>query len=124
MVLPALQSPNAHRGEMVFLRRSWYNRAGGAGPWASANPEEYLEFMRADPDLERCSCGRHPALQVLVPRCTQKEQDRRFAAARPTLKRWKLSRSDQGEPDKWEDYSRSQGGDVSYTDTPTRPGGS
>jgi len=40
-------------GEMVFYDRSWYNRAGVERVMGFCMPNEYLEFMRQTPDLER-----------------------------------------------------------------------
>ncbi|MDH3263297.1 MAG: polyphosphate kinase 2, partial [Paracoccaceae bacterium] len=40
-------------GEMVFYDRSWYNRAGVERVMGFCTPNEYLEFMRQTPDLER-----------------------------------------------------------------------
>ncbi len=40
-------------GEMVFYDRSWYNRAGVERVMGFCNPNDYLEFMRQTPELER-----------------------------------------------------------------------
>src|SRR6185312_7215349 len=40
-------------GEIVFLDRSWYNRAGVERVMGYCTRAEYLEFMRETPDLER-----------------------------------------------------------------------
>jgi polyphosphate kinase 2 (PPK2 family) len=40
-------------GEMVFYDRSWYNRAGVERVMGFCEPNEYLEFMREAPELER-----------------------------------------------------------------------
>ncbi len=40
-------------GEMVFFDRSWYNRAGVERVMGFCDSQEYLEFMRQVPDLER-----------------------------------------------------------------------
>ena len=40
-------------GEMVLFDRSWYNRAGVERVMGFCSPDEYLEFMRQCPELER-----------------------------------------------------------------------
>jgi polyphosphate kinase 2 len=40
-------------GEIVLFDRSWYNRAGVERVMGFCEPNEYLEFMRQTPDLER-----------------------------------------------------------------------
>ena len=41
------------KGEIVLFDRSWYNRAGVEKVMGFCNEEEYLEFMREVPELER-----------------------------------------------------------------------
>ena len=41
------------RGEIVMFDRSWYNRAGVERVMGFCSANEYLEFMRQVPDLER-----------------------------------------------------------------------
>ncbi len=54
MVLPALYRASADGGRNGVLRpQSWYNRAGVERVMGFCNPNEYLEFMRQTPDLER-----------------------------------------------------------------------
>ena len=40
-------------GEIVLFDRSWYNRAGVERVMGFCEPNEYLEFMRQTPELER-----------------------------------------------------------------------
>ena len=40
-------------GEIVLFDRSWYNRAGVERVMGFCTPNEYLEFMRQTPELER-----------------------------------------------------------------------
>ena len=40
-------------GDIVFFDRSWYNRAGVERVMGFSSPNEYLEFMRQVPELER-----------------------------------------------------------------------
>jgi len=41
------------KGEIVLLDRSWYNRAGVERVMGFCTPQEYLEFMRQAPEMER-----------------------------------------------------------------------
>ena len=40
-------------GEIVLFDRSWYNRAGVERVMGFCSPNEYIEFMRQTPELER-----------------------------------------------------------------------
>ena len=40
-------------GEMVLFDRSWYNRAGVERVMGFCEPQQYLQFMRQTPELER-----------------------------------------------------------------------
>lgn len=40
-------------GEIVLFNRSWHNRAGVEQVIGFCQPNEYLEFMRQAPELER-----------------------------------------------------------------------
>ena len=53
VVLPALHPEPAIWRRNGFFDRSWYNRAGVERVMGFCTPNEYLEFMRQTPDLER-----------------------------------------------------------------------
>src|SRR6202034_3479778 len=53
MVFSALHHSSPAAGEIVLFDRSWYNRAGVERVMGFSTPNEYLEFMRQCPDLER-----------------------------------------------------------------------
>ena len=54
-------------GEIVFFDRSWYNRAGVERVMGFCSPNEYLEFMRQCPEVERMLVRiGNPPLQILV----------------------------------------------------------
>ena len=55
------------RGEIVMFDRSWYNRAGVERVMGFCNANEYLEFMRQVPELERMFVrSGNPIFQILV----------------------------------------------------------
>ncbi len=109
-------------GEIVLYDRSWYNRAGVERVMGFCEPNEYLEFMRQTPDLERMLVRSGIQLYKYWFSVTQEEQRRRFASrARDPLKRWKLSPIDKASLDKWDDYTEAKEAMFFYTDTADAP---
>ncbi len=109
-------------GEMVFYDRSWYNRAGVERVMGFCSPEEYLEFMRQVPDLERMLVRSGIRLYKYWFSVTQDEQRRRFEARETDpLKRWKLSPIDKASLNKWDDYTEAKEAMFFYTDTADAP---
>lgn len=94
---------------MVFYDRSWYNRAGVERVMGFCSPNEYLEFMREAPELERMLVRSGIRLFKYWFSVTREEQRLRFEA-RDTdpLKRWKLSPIDKASLDKWDDYTEAK----------------
>jgi polyphosphate kinase 2 len=79
-------------GEMVFFDRSWYNRAGVERVMGFCKPNDYLEFMRQCPEVERMFVRSGIRLFKYWFSVTREEQRRRFAARETDpLKQWKLS---------------------------------
>ncbi|WP_138469035.1 polyphosphate kinase 2 [Poseidonocella sp. HB161398] len=109
-------------GEMVFYDRSWYNRAGVERVMGFCTPNEYLEFMRQAPDLERMLVRSGVRLYKYWFSVTQKEQRLRFAARKTDpLKQWKLSPMDIASLDRWDDYTEAKEAMFFYTDTADAP---
>ncbi|MBL3553293.1 polyphosphate kinase 2 [Rhodovulum sulfidophilum] len=109
-------------GEMVFYDRSWYNRAGVERVMGFCTPNEYLEFMRQTPELERMLVRSGVRLFKYWFSVTREEQRRRFEARETDpLKRWKLSPIDKASLDKWEDYTEAKEAMFFYTDTADAP---
>ena len=109
-------------GEMVFYDRSWYNRAGVERVMGFCTPNEYLEFMRQTPDLERMLVRSGVRLYKYWFSVTQEEQKRRFKARETDpLKQWKLSPIDKASLDKWDDYTEAKEAMFFYTDTADAP---
>ena len=109
-------------GEMVFYDRSWYNRAGVERVMGFCSPNEYLEFMRQTPDLERMLVRSGVRLYKYWFSVTQEEQRARFQSRETDpLKRWKLSPIDKASLDKWDDYTEAKEAMFFYTDTADAP---
>ncbi len=109
-------------GELVFFDRSWYNRAGVERVMGFCSPNEYLEFMRQCPDLERMFVRSGVRLYKYWFSVTREEQKRRFAARETDpLKQWKLSPIDKASLDKWDDYTEAKEAMFFNTDTADAP---
>jgi polyphosphate kinase len=109
-------------GEMVFFDRSWYNRAGVERVMGFCAANDYLEFMRECPDLERMMVHSRIRLYKYWFSVTREEQLRRFAARETDpLKQWKLSPIDKASLDKWDDYTEAKEAMFFYTDTADAP---
>jgi polyphosphate kinase 2 len=109
-------------GEIVLFDRSWYNRAGVERVMGFCTPNDYLEFMRQCPDLERMLVRSGIVLVKFWFSVSREVQRRRFAdRERDPLKQWKLSPIDRASLDKWEDYTEAKEAMFFYTDTADAP---
>lgn len=109
-------------GEIVLYDRSWYNRAGVERVMSFCSANEYLEFMREAPDVERMMVRNGIQLQKYWFSVTREEQLRRFKAREcKPLKKWKLSPIDRLSLDKWDDYTEAKEAMFFYTDTADAP---
>ena len=109
-------------GETVLFDRSWYNRAGVERVMGFCTPNEYLEFMRQAPELERMMVRSGIILFKYWFSVTQIEQLRRFASRETEpLKKWKISPIDRQSLKKWEDYTEAKEAMFFYTDTADAP---
>jgi polyphosphate kinase 2 len=109
-------------GEIVFFDRSWYNRAGIERVMGFCTEEEYEEFMRTCPQLERAFIRSGIVLVKYWLSISDEEQERRFQArlAKPAT-RWKLSPMDLQARRHWVDYSEAKDQMFAYTDTKESP---
>jgi polyphosphate kinase len=109
-------------GEIVMFDRSWYNRAGVERVMGFCKPQDYLEFMREAPEVERMLVRSGIRLFKYWFSVTQEEQRKRFAEreAEP-LKQWKLSPIDKASLDKWDAYTEAKEAMFFYTDTADAP---
>ena len=109
-------------GEIVFLDRSWYNLAGVERVMGFCTPNEYLEFMRQCPELERMLVRTGLRLYKYWFSVTREEQKRRFQAREiDPLKQWKLSPIDKASLDKWDEYTEAKEAMFFNTDTADAP---
>ncbi len=109
-------------GEIVFFDRSWYNRAGVERVMNFCSPNDYLEFMRQCPEVERMLVRSGIRLFKFWFSVTRDEQVKRFKAREnDPLKQWKLSPIDKASLDKWDDYTEAKEAMFFYTDTADAP---
>lgn len=109
-------------GEIVLFDRSWYNRAGVERVMNFCEPNEYLEFMRQTPELERMLVRSGIRLFKYWFSVSEEEQQRRFIKRETDpLKQWKLSPIDKQAQEKWNDYTEAKEAMFFYTDTADSP---
>lgn len=109
-------------GEIVFFDRSWYNRAGVERVMGFCSPNEYLEFMRECPELERMIVRSGVRLFKYWFSVTRNEQARRFTERETDpLKQWKLSPIDKASLSKWDEYTEAKEAMFFFTDTADAP---
>ena len=109
-------------GEIVMFDRSWYNRAGVERVMGFCDAREYMEFMRAAPELERMLVRSGITLVKLWFSVSQAEQRTRFAIRQvDPVRQWKLSPMDLASLDRWEDYTEAKEAMFFYTDTADAP---
>ena len=109
-------------GEIVLFDRSWYNRAGVERVMGFCTDEEYLEFMRQTPNIERMLVNSGIRLTKYWFSVSRHEQLRRFHARRhDPLKHWKLSPIDLQSLDKWDEYTEAKKAMFFYTNTADAP---
>ena len=110
------------KGEIIFFDRSWYNRAGVERVMGFCTDNEYLEFMRQTPALERMLVNSGIILFKFWFSVTRQEQLRRFHSRKhDPVKQWKLSPIDVLSLDKWDDYTKAREAMFFYTDTADAP---
>ena len=109
-------------GEMVMYDRSWYNRAGVERVMGFCTDEEYDEFMRTCPQLERMLVHSGIILVKYWLSVSDDEQERRFRARiNDPTKRWKLSPMDLQARARWVDYSEAKDAMFKYCDIKEAP---
>jgi polyphosphate kinase len=116
----AAQLPAA--GEMVLFDRSWYNRAGVERVMGFCTEEEYVEFMRSCPELERMLIRSGIILVKYWFSVSDDEQERRFQdRLNDRTKSWKLSPMDLESRSRWIEYSKAKDEMFFHTDTKQAP---
>ncbi len=110
------------KGELVLLDRSWYNRAGVERVMGFCTPQEYLEFMRQAPEVERMITRSGTKLIKFWFSISRNEQYRRLHARQhDPLKQWKISEIDLASLDKWDNYTEAKEAMFFYSDTKDSP---
>ena len=109
-------------GEIVLFDRSWYNRAGVERVMSFCEPQQYLQFMRQTPDLERMLVNDGIHLFKFWFSVSREEQLRRFISRRDDpLKHWKLSPIDIQSLDRWDEYTEAKNQMFFHTHTGDAP---
>lgn len=110
------------RGEMLFLDRSWYNRAGVECVMGFCDCHEYLEFMRQCPEFERMLVRTGTILFKYWFSVTRKEQKKCFQARKnDPMKQWKMSDVDAASIGLWKEYTQAKEAMFFYTNTASCP---
>ena len=109
-------------GEIVMMDRSWYNRAGVERVMGYCTAQQYLEFMREAPELERMLVNSGIHIIKFWFSVSRNEQLNRFATRETDpVRRWKLSPTDLASLDKWDDYTTAKEAMFFYTHTADAP---
>jgi polyphosphate kinase 2 len=109
-------------GQIVLFDRSWYNRAGVEKVMGFCTQEQYEEFMRTVPILERVLIRDGIILVKYWLSLSDEEQERRFVARiENPEKRWKLSPMDLYARAKWVDYAEAKDNMFAFTDNKDSP---
>ncbi|WP_127783844.1 polyphosphate kinase 2 [Rhodococcus sp. X156] len=109
-------------GEIVMFDRSWYNRAGVERVLGFCTDDEYWEFLRQAPELERMLVRSGIHLVKFWFSVSRLEQRSRFAKrANDPVRQWKLSPTDLESIDKWDAYTDAKETMFFYTDSEWAP---
>ena len=109
-------------GEIVVFDRSWYNRAGIEHVMGFCSKEQYQQFLRVCPLVEKEIVDNGIRLIKIWLEVGQEEQERRMTARiEDPLRQWKLSPMDVDSWPRWYDYSRARDRMLEATDTKDAP---
>jgi polyphosphate kinase 2 len=109
-------------GEIVIFDRSWYNRAGVEHVMGFCTDEQYRQFLKLCPTVEKYITDAGIILIKYWLEVGQKEQRRRFEARlKDPLRQWKLSPMDLESFRRWYDYSRARDRMLEATDSKHAP---
>jgi polyphosphate kinase len=109
-------------GEIVLFDRSWYNRAGVEHVMGFCTEDEYADFLRTCPMLERALVRSGIILMKYWLSLSDEEQERRFIERIDNPgKRWKLSPMDLQARAHWVDYAEAKDEMFSFTDIKEAP---
>ena len=109
-------------GEIVIFDRSWYNRAGVERVMGFCTDEQYRQFLKVCPIVEKYMTDAGIILIKYWLEVGQKEQQRRFEARlKDPLRQWKLSPMDLESFRRWYEYSRARDRMLEATDSKHAP---
>ena len=109
-------------GEIVLFDRSWYNRAGVERVMGFCTDDQYVEFLRDVPHLERIWVRSGLHIVKLWFSVSQEEQQTRFLIRQiDPVRQWKLSPTDVASLGRWADYTEAKEAMFYYTDTEIAP---
>ena len=109
-------------GEIALFDRSWYNRAGVEKVMGFCTDDEYEEFLRTVPDLERMMIRSGVILIKYWFSISDDEQYNRFMMRiHDPLKQWKLSPMDLEARRLWEAYTKAKETMLERTHIPEAP---
>ena len=109
-------------GEIALFDRSWYNRAGVEKVMGFCTDDEYEEFLKTVPDLERMMTNSGIILIKYWFSISDEEQYNRFMMRiHDPLKQWKLSPMDLEARRLWEAYTKAKETMLERTHIPEAP---
>lgn len=109
-------------GEIILFDRSWYNRAGVERVMGFCTDDQYENFLKLAPSVEREVVNSGIILLKYFLDVSQDEQRRRFEARiSDPVKHWKLSPMDVESVRRWWDYTRAYQDMLVATDSPAAP---
>jgi polyphosphate kinase 2 len=109
-------------GEIVLFDRSWYNRAGVERVMGFCTDDEYADFLRTCPMMERAFVRSGITVVKYWLSLSDEEQERRFTSRiNNPGKRWKLSPMDLEARARWVDYAEAKDEMFAYTDIKEAP---
>ena len=109
-------------GEIVLFDRSWYNRAGVEKVMGFCTDEQYEQFLRDAPKLEKLLVDNGIHVIKLWFSVSRDEQRTRFIIRQiDPVRQWKLSPTDLASLDRWDAYTEAKEAMIAHTDTPYAP---
>jgi polyphosphate kinase 2 len=109
-------------GEIVIMDRSWYNRAGVEHVMGFCTEQQYEQFLKLCPTVEKYITDAGIILIKYWLEASKKEQQRRFEARiKDPLRQWKLSPMDLESYRRWYEYSRARDAMLRATDSKHAP---
>ena len=109
-------------GEIALFDRSWYNRAGVERVMGFCTEEQYQQFLKDTPRLEKMLVENGVHLVKLWFSVTRSEQRTRFIIRQiDPVRQWKLSPTDIASLDKWDAYTEAKEAMFHHTDLDEAP---